>query len=101
MLQLQEYLLTIIITRIVKDVTEIKEIQKAVQKNIENNKKILKMLEKSMLMVDFNKEYLDKFLKEGTLTKEDLHKFYLGGDMNGKYKVIEKEIDDTYTIAHL
>lgn len=94
-------LLTIIITRIVKDVTEIKEIQKAVQKNIENNKKILKMLEKSMLMVDFNKEYLDKFLKEGTLTKEDLHKFYLGGDMNGKYKVIEKEIDDTYTIAHL
>ena len=89
-------LLAIIITRIVKDITEIQEIKKAVQKNIENNKYILKMLEKSMMMVDFNKEYLTKFLKDGTLTKEDLLKFYLGGDMSGKYKDIEKEIEDTF-----
>ena len=89
-------LLAIIITRIVKDITEIQKIKDSVQKNIENNKNILKMLEKSMLMVDFNKEYLSKFLEDGTLTKEDLHKFYLGGDMNIKYKIIEDQINETF-----
>ena len=67
-----------------------------VEANIQNNKNILAMLEKSMLMVKFNEEYLTKFLNDGTLTKEDLLKFYLGGDMSGKYKDIEKEIEDTF-----
>lgn len=89
-------LLAIIITRIVKDITEIQKIKKMVEANIQNNKNILAMLEKSMLMVKFNEEYLTKFLNDGTLTKEDLLKFYLGGDMSGKYKDIEKEIEDTF-----
>ena len=67
-----------------------------VEANIQNNKNILAMLEKSMLMVKFNEEYLTKFVNDGTLTKEDWLKFYLGGDMSGKYKDIEKEIEDTF-----
>lgn len=89
-------LLAIIITRIVKDVTEIQKIKGMVENNINNNKAILKMLEKSMLMVQFNKDYLTKFLKEGTLTKEDLKNFYLGGDMSERYKLIEKDIEENY-----
>lgn len=89
-------LLAIIITRIVKDVTEIQKIKGMVENNINNNKAILKMLEKSMLMVQFNKDYLTKFLKEGTLTKEDLNNFYLGGDMRERYRLIEKDIEENY-----
>lgn len=89
-------LLAIIITRIVKDVTEIQKIKTMVETNISNNKNILKMLEKSMMMVQFNEKYLLKFLKDGTLTKEDLFKFYTGEDMGEKYKLIEKEIEKMY-----
>ena len=89
-------LLAIIITRIVKDVTEIQKIKTMVETNINNNKAILKMLEKSMMMVQFNEKYLLKFLKDGTLTKEDLFKFYTGEDMGEKYKLIEKEIEEMY-----
>ena len=89
-------LLAIIITRIVKDVTEIQKIKSMVEANIQNNKNILAMLEKSMLIVDFNQKYLEKFLKDGTLTKEDLLKFYQGGDMSSTYQAIEKEIEDTF-----
>lgn len=94
--QYDKDLLAIIITRIVKDITEIQKIKTMVEGNIQNNKNILAMLEKSMLMVKFNEEYLTKFLKDGTLTKEDLLKFYIGGDMGSKYKDIEKEIEKVY-----
>jgi hypothetical protein len=94
--QYDKDLLAIIITRILKDVAEIQHIKDAVLNNIANNKNILKMLEKSMLMMNFNEEYLTKFLKDGTLTKEDLLKFYQGEDMSVKYKAIETEIEDVY-----
>jgi hypothetical protein len=94
--QYDKDLLAIIITRILKDVAEIQHIKDAVLNNIANNKNILKMLEKSMLMMNFNEEYLTKFLKDGTLTKEDLLKFYQGEGMCVKYKAIENEIDDTF-----
>lgn len=89
-------LLAIIITRIVKDVTEIQKIKTMVETNINNNKAILKMLEKCMMMVQFNEKYLLKFLKDGTLTKEDLFKFYTGEDMGEKYKLIENDIEKMY-----
>ena len=89
-------LLSIIITRIVKDIADIQEIKDKVMANIDNNKEILKMLEKSMMIVDFNRQYLAKFLKDGTLSKEDLLNFYQGGDMREKYQLIEIDIEDTY-----
>jgi hypothetical protein len=63
-----------------------------VQNNIENNISILKELEKGMLLMEFNFTYLSKFLKDGTLTKQDLLQFYNGDEVKEKYQRIEKEI---------
>ena len=87
-------ILMILVNRMIKDINEILSIRSLVQNNIENNKAILKQLEKSILLMEFNQEYLVKFLKDGTLTKEDLLAFYQGESIKDKYKLIEKEIDD-------
>ncbi len=86
--------LVMIITRIIKDINEVVKIRSLVHANIENNKAILGQLEKSILLMEFNQEYLMKFLKDGNLTKKDLLDFYMGEDVKEKYKVIEKEISN-------
>ena len=91
--ELDKDLLAIIITRIIKDINEVMKIRSLVHINIENNKAILSQLEKSILLMEFNQEYLMKFLKDGTLTKKDLLDFYMGEDVKEKFKVIEKEIN--------
>ena len=91
---LDKDLLAMIVNRIIKDINEILSIKSLVMSNIENNKAILKQLEKSMLLMEFNQEYMRKFLKEGTLTKKDLLDFYVGEDVKDKYKGIEKEINE-------
>lgn len=87
-------LLSLIINRIIKDINEILSIRSLVEANIENNKNILKQLEKSILLMQFNQEYLDKFLQDGTLTKKDLLDFYMGENVKENFKLIEKEIID-------
>ena len=87
-------LLSLIINRIIKDINEILNIRSLVEANIENNKNILKQLEKSILLMKFNQEYLDKFLQDGTLTKIDLLDFYMGENVKENFKLIEKEIID-------
>lgn len=87
-------LLSLIINRIIKDINEILNIRSLVEANIENNKNILKQLEKSILLMQFNQEYLDKFLQDGTLTKIDLLDFYMGENVKENFKLIEKEIID-------
>jgi hypothetical protein len=91
---LDKSLLTMIVNRIIKDINEILSVKSLVVNNIENNKAILKQLEKSMLLMEFNQEYLKKFLKDGSLTKKDLLNFYSGEDIQDKYKSIEKEINN-------
>lgn len=93
-LDLDKDLLSIIVNRIIKDVNEVTKIKSLVQNNIENNKAILQQLEKSLLLMEFNQDYLTKFLREGTLTKKDLLEFYMGEEVKDKYKMIEKEISD-------
>lgn len=93
-IELDQNLLTILMNRIIKDLNEILKIKSLVENNIDNNKKILQQLEKSMLLMKFNQEYLTRFLNEGTLTKEDLLSFYTGEEINEKYKLIEKEIKE-------
>lgn len=93
-IDLDKDVLAMIITRIIKDISEVVKIRSLVHANIENNKAILGQLEKSILLMEFNQEYLMKFLKEGTLTKKDLLDFYMGEDVKEKYKVIEKEINN-------
>lgn len=92
-LELDKDLLMILVNRIIKDINEITIIKNLVHSNIENNKTILKQLEKSILLMEFNQQYLKKFLAEGTLTKEDLLNYYQGEDVKEKYRLIENDID--------
>lgn len=91
---LDKDLLAIIVNRTIKDISEILSIKSLVENNIENNKTILKQLDKSMLLMEFNQEYLSKFLKDGTLTKKDLLAYYSGEDVKDRFKLIEKELNE-------
>lgn len=87
-------ILMALVKRIIKDINEISSIKNLVESNIQNNKEILKQLEKSMLLMEFNQQYLSKFLQDGTLTKKDLLDFYMGEEIKDKYKLIEKDINE-------
>ena len=91
---LDKDLLAMIVNRIIKDINEILSIRSLVVSNIENNKEILRQLEKSILLMEFNQEYMKKFLKDGKLTKKDLFDFYMGEDVKDKYRLLEKEINE-------
>ncbi|MEO6133466.1 MAG: hypothetical protein ABIQ02_16620 [Saprospiraceae bacterium] len=93
-IELDKDILAMIVNRIIKDINEVLTIKSLVQNNIDNNKAILKQLEKSILLMEFNQEYLKRFLSQGTLTKKDLLDFYSGEDVKDKYRLIEKEIND-------
>lgn len=93
-IEFDKEVMAVIVTRIIKDINEIKAIKTLVEKNIDNNKDILKQLEKSMLLMDFNQKYLTQFLATGTLTKKDLLEFYMGEEIKDQYKLIEKDIND-------
>lgn len=93
-IELDKDVLAMIINRIIKDIDEILSIKSLVMNNIENNKAILKQLEKSILLMEFNQEYLKRFLSIGTLTKKDLLDFYTGDDLKDKFKLIEKDINE-------
>ncbi|MNL54429.1 hypothetical protein D3C87_1777610 [compost metagenome] len=92
-IELDKDLLVILVNRLIKDINEITTIKSLVHNNIENNKAILKQLEKSMLLMEFNQQYLKKFLMDGTLTKEDLLNYYQGEDVKDKFRIIENEIN--------
>ncbi len=92
--ELDKDLLAMLINRVIKDINEVLTIKSLVLSNIENNKQILKQLEKSMLLMEFNQSYMKKFLQDGTLTRKDLLDFYMGEDVKDKYKSIEKEINE-------
>jgi len=91
--ELDKELLSLIVNRIIKDINETLTIRNLVEANIENNKAILKQLEKSLLLMEFNQKYLAKFLSDGKLTKKDLLDFYSGEEVKDKYKSLEKHID--------
>lgn len=92
--ELDKDILAMMVNRIIKDINEVLTIKSLVQNNIDNNKAILKQLEKSILLMAFNQEYLKRFLSQGTLTKKDLLDFYSGEDVKDKYRLIEKEINE-------
>lgn len=92
-IELDKDILVMLVNRIIKDINEILVVRSLVHNNIENNKAILKQLEKSILLMEFNQEYLKKFLTDGTLTKADLLSFYQGESVKDKYSVIEKDIE--------
>ncbi|WP_111309009.1 hypothetical protein [Confluentibacter sediminis] len=93
-IELDKDVLAMLVNRIIKDIGEIKAIKTLVERNIDNNKEILKQIEKSMLLMDFNQRYLTQFLETGTLTKKDLLDFYMGEEIKDQYKLIEKDINE-------
>lgn len=90
---LDKDMLSLLVTRIVKDLGEVLRIKSLVVQNISNNQEILKQLEKSMLLMEFNQQYLSKFLSDGKLTKEDMLDFYMGEEVKERFKAIEKDIN--------
>lgn len=93
-MELDKDILAMMVNRIIKDINEVLTIKSLVHNNIDINKAILKQLEKSILLMEFNQEYLKRFLNQGTLTKKDLLDFYSGEDVKDKYRLIEKEISE-------
>lgn len=87
-------LLQAILERIIRDTESVLAIRDLIEDNIDHNKKILKQLEKSLLSMEFSRNYLGNFLKDGTLSKVDLFEFYRGGDLKDRFKLIEKEIEN-------
>lgn len=94
-LNFDEKMLSVLVSRIIKDLNEISSIKSLVESNIENNKMILKQLEKSFLLMEFNQKYLMKFLKDGNLSKKDLLDFYGADEVRDRYKLIEKEVEES------
>lgn len=90
--ELDKDILNLIVNRIIKDINEITSIKALVYSNIDNCKKILAQIEKSMLLMEFSQKYLIKFLAEGTLSKEDLLDFYAGEEIKDRFRLVEKEI---------
>lgn len=86
-------ILNVIMNRIIKDINDVISIKSLVHANIDNCKKIITQIEKSMLMMEFSQRYLIKFLTEGTLSKEDLLDFYAGEEVRVRFRLIEKEIN--------
>ncbi|MGV6844932.1 MAG: hypothetical protein ACWA42_02250 [Lutibacter sp.] len=93
-IEFDKEILSAIVNRIIKSIDEIKSIKSLVQRNIDTNKDILKQIEKSQLLMEFNQQYLAKFLKTGTLTKKDLLDFYMGEEVKDQFKLVEKDIKD-------
>lgn len=60
-IELDKDILAMIVNRIIKDINEILTIKSLVQNNIDNNKAILKQLEKTMLLMEFIKNIWKDF----------------------------------------
>ena len=86
--------LSILINRVIRDIDEIISIKSLVETNIHTNKEILRKLEKSILLMEFNQGYLKKYLRDGKISNVDLLDFYSAEEVKEKYKLIEKDISD-------
>lgn len=82
-----------LIQRILKDIKDVQTIRGLVQSNIKSNQQILKNIEKGLMSIEFNQQYLIKYLKDGYLCKADLLEFYQREDIKAKFKLIAKEIE--------
>lgn len=82
-----------LIQRLLKDIRDVQNIEMLVKSNLKNNQQILKNIEKSLLSIEFNQQYLVKYLEDGVLCKADLLDFYQREDIRAKFKLISKEIE--------
>jgi len=64
-----------LVARLISDIKDVQKIRKTVEQNIENNKEILRLLEKSVMNIELNHRYLEKFLDNGEISKQDMLDF--------------------------
>lgn len=86
-------LFNVFVRRIVRDVSDVLEIRALVSENIANNRKILEKVQRNLMSLEFSRDFLTKYLAEGSLTKEDLLNFYNGGEISEQFKAIAIEIE--------
>ena len=82
-----------LIQRLLKDIRDVQGIEGLVRNNIKNNQQILKSIEKSLLSIEFNQQYLAKYLEDGILGKQDLLDFYQREDIRTRFKLLAKDIE--------
>ena len=83
-----------LIRRILADIKDVESIKDLVNKNIENNKTILKRIKKNLLAIEFTQNYLEKYLEEGgVISKPDLLNFYQRESIRTKYKDISETVE--------
>lgn len=81
--------LTLLVRRVLNDLDELLAIKDCCQKIDQNNRQILEMLTKGQLSLQFTLKYLEKFLKDGQLTNEDLFAFYAGDEIKSEYAALD------------
>lgn len=86
---LDEKLLAVIVKRIIKDMSLFLDIKELVEHNIAHNEAILKQLDKGLVSMQFNQDYLDKFLKDGTLTEKDYLDYFMGSELKDRFKALQ------------
>lgn len=86
-----------LIQRLLKDIRDVQGIEGLVRNNIKNNQQILKSIEKSLLSIEFNQQYLAKYLEDGFLGKQDLLDFYQREDIRTRFKLLAKDIEQDST----
>lgn len=89
----EEEFVNVLIQRLIKDIRDVQSIELLVKTNIKNNQQILKNIEKSLLSIEFDQQYLVKYLEDGYLSKADLLEFYQREEIKAKYKLIAQEIE--------
>ena len=91
-LDVEHDLLMILMERLVADANRLADIRSLVKDGIKKSQEVLSRLEQGCLSLDFCRGYLTKFLKTGTLTRNDLLNFYSGNDLKSKYQPIYESI---------
>jgi hypothetical protein len=84
--------LTIIVKRILNDLESLKSLEKHVKTIQNSSQSILDELNKGMLSIEFTLQYLNKFIADGKLTKEDLFNFYNAEDVKKKFSALNLEL---------
>lgn len=92
-LDLDDKILTMLCKRMIKDIDMLLGIRQLVVQNIQTSQEIMARVQKALLLMEFNQEYLSKFLKDGKLSQADLLAFYSGEEIKSKYAAIEPEIE--------
>jgi hypothetical protein len=86
--------LTIIVKRILNDLESLKSLEKHVKTIQNSSQSILDELNKGMLSIEFTLQYLNKFISDGKLTKEDLFNFYNAEDVKKKFSALNLELPE-------